>query len=327
VPDKSVVGLEIVEQCIRAVEIRKPDSKSPTVVAHAEVDLPEGAARESEVFDPDAVALALQRLWDKGGFSTRSVRLGIGNRRVLVRDHVAPLLPLEQIKQALPFQVQDLLPVPVEQAVLDFYPIRPVDGPDGPGVEGLLVAGVSDMIENLISTLRRAKLTVEDVDLAPFGLCRAVSNAIDPAQTALVVHIGANVSYIVVVAAGVPQLVRILPGGVQMRPWEREVDETVGRRRRIETGVSRLGALASRVRDTCDYYVSRNPGHTLQTIRVCGEGAAHPDAVETLQSVLELPVAPVRLPEVVSVKAKAPLTEVSELGLITLVGIALGGTK
>lgn len=325
--DKNVVGLEIVEQCIRAVEVRKPGSKSPTVVAYAEVDLPEGAARESEVFDAEAVALALQRLWEKGGFSTRSVRLGLGNRRVLVRDHVAPLLPLDQIKQALPFQVQELLPVPVDQAVLDFYPVQPVEGPDGPGVEGLLVAGVADMIENLISTLRRAKLRVEDVDLAPFGLCRAVSNSLGDDETAILVQIGADVSYVVVVAAGVPQFVRILPGGVQMRPWEREVDETVGRRRRIETGMTRLEALASRVRDTANYYHSRHPDSAAQSVRICGEGAAHPDAVATLEQALELPVKAVTLHDVAAVKSKETFSDVTDFGLVLPVGIALGGTR
>ncbi len=68
----------------------------------------------------------------------------IANRRVLVREHSTAAIAPELLRQALPFQVQDLLPVPpVAQAVLDYYPT----GQQGDQLHGLLVAAVSSTIE------------------------------------------------------------------------------------------------------------------------------------------------------------------------------------
>ena len=162
---ETVVGLTIVEECVRAAEIRRPSAKNPSLVRYGEVPLPPGAAGDSEVIDADAVALALRQLWTDAGFSTKRVVLGLGNRRILVRDHKVPALPLEQIRRALPFQVQDMLPVPVEEAVLDFYPVAP-DGEDGGDVRGLLVVAVADMISELIDTVAGDPSILTDQDKA-----------------------------------------------------------------------------------------------------------------------------------------------------------------
>lgn len=325
--DNTIVGLEIGEHCVRAAEIRKAASKSPVLVTHGEVDLPEGAARDSEVFDRDAVALALTQLWEQAKISTRNVVLGIGNRRVLVRDYQAPLLPLEQIKQALPFQVGELLPVPVDQAVLDFYPLREAESESGPVVEGLLIAGVAEMIENLIATLHRAKLKVSGVDLAPFGVARAAANAIDPAQNALVIHAGARISHLVVMTAGVPRLVRIVPGGIPMRPWSGEADPTVGRRR-IQARLTALEDLMVRVRDTTDFYATRHPDFPIEAVYLCGEGAAHPDIVRATENTVGRPASLIHLGDVVKVSRKSgEIDDVTDLGMVTQAGLAFGGTK
>src|SRR3954452_10670311 len=144
---KTVVGLEITEESVRAVEVTT--GRTPTLVAAGEVPLPAGAAKDSEVLDRDAVAVALRQLWTRAGIKGQKVTLGIGSRRILVREYTTQAMRPDLLKQALPYQVQDLLPVPVNQAVLDFYPVSQ----EGDQVTGLLVAAVSDTVEELIATM------------------------------------------------------------------------------------------------------------------------------------------------------------------------------
>ncbi|MFI8594784.1 type IV pilus biogenesis protein PilM [Microbacterium sp. NPDC078428] len=201
---KTRIALEITEESVRAVEVST--GRTPAVVAAAEVPLPPGAARDSEVLDPDAVAVAVKQLWSRGGFRARRVVLAIASRRILVREHVAPAMKPEHLRQALPFQVQDLLPVPVAQAVLDFYPTLEHDGK----IHGLLVAAVAETVETLIRTLAKARLKVDVVDLAPFGLARAAQK-LAPTDCVAMVHLGDHTSCVVIVDAGVPRFVRIIP--------------------------------------------------------------------------------------------------------------------
>jgi type IV pilus assembly protein PilM len=326
----TVVGLTIVEECVRAAEVRRPSSRNPSLLRYGEVPLPPGAAGDSEVIDADAVALALRQLWADTGFSTKRVVLGLGNRRILVRDHKVPLLSLDQIRRALPFQVQDMLPVPVDEAVLDFYPLAE----EGDEARGLLVVAVADMVAELIDTVHRARLTVDAVDLAPFGLVRAASQHVDRDKTVLVTHIGAHTSYMVVMRGGAPLLVRIVPGGVPVRE-----SELLGRHRAeieepILVGAPRAGSpeavaearmlddFALRVRGTVEFYVGRNPEDSLDEVYVCGEGARHEQILPALDRIVGLPSKQLTVGDVMSV-GRSLKDGAGFLSFVTPVGLAL----
>ncbi|MHA3684333.1 pilus assembly protein PilM [Leucobacter sp. HY1910] len=202
---RTIVGLEVTEEEVRAAEVTL--GKNPKIMSHGSVRLPAGAAKDSEVLDRTAVVAALQELWRKTGFKSKRVVLGICSRRVLVRDYRTQAMAPDLLKQALPFQVADLLPVPVDQAVIDFYAVSQ----EGEQVTGLLVAAVLETVTELVETVGQAKLIVEQVDLAPFGLLRAIDTLTESEETVAVVHLGPHTGYVVIAQQGVPKFVRIMP--------------------------------------------------------------------------------------------------------------------
>jgi type IV pilus assembly protein PilM len=202
---KTQVALEITETSVRAVELTT--GRTPMLLAAGEVPLPEGAAKDSEILDRDAVAVALQRLWADARISSREVVLGVGNRRILVREHTTQLTNPVHIRQSLPFEVQDRLPVPVDQAVLDFVPTRQ----DERGVHGLLVAAVAEHMEELVGALDQAKLRATSIDLVAFGYSRALASLMPAGQTGLFLGIGEHTTHIVIATDGVPRFVRVVP--------------------------------------------------------------------------------------------------------------------
>ncbi len=202
---KTQVAVEITEASVRAVEMTM--GKDPVIVAAGEVALPPGAAKDSEILDRDAVAMALQRLWAEYRIAERNVLLGVGNRRILVREHTTQLRHPAQIRQALPFEVQDRLPVPVDQAVLDFVPTSQ----DERGVHGLLVAAVSEHMEALVGALDQAKLHATSIDLVAFGYARALGHLTPAGQTGLFLGIGEHTTHIIIATDGVPRFARVVP--------------------------------------------------------------------------------------------------------------------
>src|SRR5690554_4049441 len=134
---KRIVGVDIGNDAIRAVEVLDPAGARPTIERFHEVPLPEGAARSGDVLEVHTVSASLKRLWSEGGFKSKSVALGMGNQRVLARDLTVPRMPLARIRESLPFQVQEMLPVPVADALLDFYPVSEAEGENGPVINGL----------------------------------------------------------------------------------------------------------------------------------------------------------------------------------------------
>ena len=66
----------------------------------------------------------LRELWTRGGFKSRKVWMGVGNQRVVVREITLPAMPEKELRQSLGFQVQEFIPMPVEEAVLDYHVIE-----------------------------------------------------------------------------------------------------------------------------------------------------------------------------------------------------------
>ena len=114
-----VAGLDIGTFAVRAAELSL-DGERPTLTAFGQVTLPPGAVVGGEVIDAGAVTEAIRRLWANGRFSIKKVRLGVSSQRVIVRQADLPAMSAEDMHSAIQFEAQDLIPIPIEEALLDF---------------------------------------------------------------------------------------------------------------------------------------------------------------------------------------------------------------
>ncbi|HTW16815.1 MAG TPA: type IV pilus assembly protein PilM [Nocardioides sp.] len=214
----TLIGLDVGTSGVRAAEL-VPKRRTFAVKRFAEVPLPRGVVRAGAVVDPDALAESLRELWSEGRFGSRRVVLGIANAGVLVRQVDLEWMPPEDFRRALRYQVQDVLPFPVEDANLDYYLLGEPEVPDAQGVlhrkaRVLLVAAARDVVDSLVTAVRAARLQVDAVDLMPFALVRArTPDGLTPAgPVEAIVDIGADLTSVVVHAGGVPRFVRMIAG-------------------------------------------------------------------------------------------------------------------
>jgi type IV pilus assembly protein PilM len=198
---------------MRAAEMGGPSKARPELIRYHSMALPHGAVIRGEVVEPATVATVLKQLWSAGGFTSKNVVLGIGNSRVLARDLTVPKAPLNRIRESLPFHVQDMLPFPTEDALLDFYPISEGVDASGPVVNGLLVAALKDAVLGNVKAVQLAGLNPVAVDLVPFALSRILLRGEQSAGTAAMIDVGATTTTVVVSSDGVPRFVRIIPAG------------------------------------------------------------------------------------------------------------------
>jgi len=213
---KGRIGLDIGSTAVRAAELSA--GAQPTVVRAAQRPLPAGAVENGEVRDPGAVSQALRDLWKDGGFSSGQAWLGVGNQRVVVREIALPFLPEKELKASLSLQVQEFIPMPVDEAVLDYDPIGEFEQDDRKMLRMLLVAAQRAMVDLTVQSVRGAGLEPMGLDLIPFALVRAVgtpdiSMDLDGSGEEAIIDIGAHVTNIVVHDRGATRFVRILPSG------------------------------------------------------------------------------------------------------------------
>ena len=308
---KGIVGVDIGNDSIRAVELTDAAGKAPTVTRFHEVSLPDGAARGGDVLEVHTVASALKRLWVDGGFKSKDVVLGMGNQRVLARDLTVPKMPMKQIRESLPFQVQDMLPVPVAEAILDFYPISEGVSEGNPVIHGLLVAAVKEAVMANVTAAELAGLNPVEVDLIPFALTRVHMRGHDVNDTVALIDIGSTTTNVIIATDGVPQFVRIIPAGgdeitkalvakLDLTPAAAEqakralgiITASVAPEHRpaVEVIYETTGQLLNGLRNTLNYFVNARENGTISRIVLTGGGAQLPGFELALGEITRVPV-------------------------------------
>ncbi|MEU8237669.1 type IV pilus assembly protein PilM [Actinoplanes missouriensis] len=296
------IGLDIGSSSIRAVEVRRSKDEY-TLTNFGQYPLPAGTVSGGVIQDPVVVTSALKQLWAACKFGTKKVSLGVTNPQLVVREMSIANLPANQMKQALPFQVKEALPLAVERSLLDFYPLE--EPGDNPTVRGLLIAMPKDAVVTLVQAVQKAGLQVKDVDLASFALLRSASRL--DAQVEAIVDIGANITSVVVHADGEPLFVRTLPRGGA------EITESIATRLGIdvteaETLKCRFGmhgdgnpdtvtaltdavrSLSSELRSSFTYLASGERQKQVTRVSLCGGSALMPGLAEHLQEQLGVAV-------------------------------------
>ena len=140
--------------------------------------------------------------WGGRGFASRDS--GVGNQRVVVSRDL-PWMPLPQLRESLAFQVQDLLPMSTDEALMDFYPTGELESATGKMMHGMLVAATRDTVRANVMAVEGAGLRPQLVDLNPFALLRAIVRGDLVNRTVAVVDIGARITQVIITAAGKPQ--------------------------------------------------------------------------------------------------------------------------
>jgi len=228
------MGLDLGTSAVRAAEI-SVGAAGPRLERFAQIGLPPGALSGGAIREPAAVTAALKRLRAVGQFRSTHVAIGVANERVVVRQVEVPWMPAAELRAALAFHIQDSMPIPVEEAVLDYHPVEEFLGPDGCRMlRAFVVAADTAMIQSILSVVRAAGLRPTVVDLTAFALLRvatlnqaaqtispdSVMDLDEPARpvgpdtvTEAVVDVGAAYTNVIVHSGGVPRFVQILPQG------------------------------------------------------------------------------------------------------------------
>src|SRR6266545_2036492 len=331
---KTLIGLDIGSTAVRAAEVATGDV--PVLSRAAQVPLPSGAVENGEVRQPQVVAEALKELWGRSRIRGRQVRIGVGNQRVVVREIALPWLPDKELRASLGFQVQEFIPISVDEAVLDFDPLGEFELEGRRMLRILLVAAQKMMIGEAVAAVQEARLE-------PVGTVEAL-NLETPGDEA-VVDVGAHVTNISVHDRGVARFVRILPTGgrditlaiARGLGLDDEVAERLKRGEDVEGGpayeevervsLSRAGTLVDEIRSSLEFYTAQVPGARIGRVLITGGGSKLRGFLELVQERIPVRVDRGRVFERVKSELDLPpeAMEDAEPVLAVAVGLAIPG--
>ena len=170
--EKTIVGLEMDPSHLAAAQVEVNGKLSVTKGAVHE--LRPGIVRDGEVVRPGRADRRAAQAVRRRRAST-AVRIGIANQRIVVRTlDVPPVDDPETLEELVRTEAPDLIPVPMDEAVLDFQSLGRIETPVGPRTRVVIVAVRRDMIDRMVASAHEAGLDVVGIDLSAFGMVRAL---------------------------------------------------------------------------------------------------------------------------------------------------------
>ncbi|HEY2072088.1 MAG TPA: pilus assembly protein PilM, partial [Gaiellaceae bacterium] len=172
---KRLVGLKIGASQLAAARVN--NNGAAELVQVARQSLEQGVVVGGEVRDPEALAVALKQFFAKNKLPRKNVRLGIASNRIGVR--IFDLVGIDddkQLENAIRFRAQETLPIPLDEAVLDYHVLGESTDEDGTTLQRvLLVVAYRELVDRYVSACKKAGITLAGVDLEAFALLRALA--------------------------------------------------------------------------------------------------------------------------------------------------------
>ncbi len=174
-----IVGLDIEAGTVAATEVTHNGTAKLGRTGIA--PLPPGTMKDGEIVDGAALAETLKEFFAEVKLP-REVRVGVANQRVVVRTLRLPEIEnAGELESAIRFQAQDHIPMPLERAVLDWEVIARKVGEGGGQMDVVVAAARREMVDSMVDALQRAGLKPVGIDVAAFGMIRALDGEVGAA--------------------------------------------------------------------------------------------------------------------------------------------------
>jgi type IV pilus assembly protein PilM len=261
------VGLDIDGRFLAAVQ-----AENGGVQRAASAELPDGVVAEGEVTNRDSLAAALKGFF-KAHELPKSVRLGVSNQQIVVRQIEVPALNDDKERDAaIRFQAADAIAMPLDEAVLDYQLAGEVHDEGGARSKFVVVAARRPMVDALLEATRAAGLKPQGVDLDAFALVRTLAAPEGADDVARVYcHLGGVTT--LAIAIGTTCI------------FTRAASTTLD-----PDSEDSASELSDEIRLSIDYYRAQPGAIAAHDLVLSGPGAAHEGVADRLGSAVGLPV-------------------------------------
>lgn len=204
------VGLDIGSKSIKVVELEKKQNKwylrGSGIVGYSGVVI-ENVKEEKELVP---LADIIKKLFNEARISNREVIISLPERFAFVKLVTFPLLSDQEIDAALKWEADQHVPIPLEEAVMQYQIVLRDEKSNPPQVKVLLVAARRSLVEKYVLLSQLAGLNVIAVENELLSLARSLASQ---TELSVIVNLGAASSDIGVTRMGDLWFSRSIPIG------------------------------------------------------------------------------------------------------------------
>lgn len=202
-------GLDISERTIKIIQLTKQKAGYfPSALAR--VDIPNNLINNHVITNEEKLAALVSKAVNAARHLTSNyVVVNVPEAKSFVRIVTMPKMDVTEIDNALPWELEQDIPVPIEQVYMDWQIVEETEDK----MKVLAVAAPRDYIDAMISVLKMAKLKPIAFELESKSTARAAVGVEDKSQSILLVDMSSTATSFAVVSKEVLEYTSSIPTG------------------------------------------------------------------------------------------------------------------
>lgn len=299
-----MVGIDIGSKTIKIVELVKSGNKirlkASGIVVH-KGKTPDIAKEEKDMVE---VSEAIKKLYKEAKISSRDVAIALPEAKVYTRVIKFPPLTDSEIASAVKWEAEQYIPIPMNEAIIQYQVIERREDLSPAQVSVLLVAAQKAMVDKYARCIEMASVNLVAVETELMSLVRSLA----PNEgTVLLVDFGARSTDIAIAknsqlmfSRSIPTagdaLTRALAQSLSITPLQaEEYKKTYGLSSQLEGRVKKaldpvFKIVADEMKKAIYYYMSEEKGDSPASAVLAGGSAGLPEVAGALTKMLGLEV-------------------------------------
>ncbi|HTR56096.1 MAG TPA: type IV pilus assembly protein PilM [Kofleriaceae bacterium] len=204
---KQCIGLDIGSSSVKAVQLRKKGA-SWSLQAFGMQPLVPQTIVDGTIMDQGSVTMAIRELWGRLKLRQKDVAIAIAGHSVIIKKIAVPMMRPDELAANIRNEAEHHIPFGRDDVEIDYHVTNPQTASGQ--TELLLVAAKKEVVSDYVQVVRDASLAPLVVDVAAFAGQNGfeANYTLDPRETVVIINIGAAISNINIVRAGVSLFTR-----------------------------------------------------------------------------------------------------------------------
>jgi type IV pilus assembly protein PilM len=303
---RETVGLDIGASSVKAVQL-KGGRGGYELLRLGIAPLHPETIVDGVIMDSGTVISAIQQIVTENQIKTKDVVVAVSGHSVIVKKIKVQRMKPEELEENIPFEAEQYVPYAIEDVNLDFQILESAT-PGSNEMDVLLVAVKKDIINDYLSIISTAGLSVVVVDVDAFALQNAfeIAYEADREQVVGLVNLGGAVMNINILQGGMSEFTRdsALGGNRYTESIQKMLGLSYEQAEALKLGGEVDGRIfedarpaidmvntevAGEIRRSFDFFRSSSHSDTIHRVVLSGGCARLPGLVEYLSENLEIP--------------------------------------